>query len=105
LASTYDEVVTAAKWVYERMLSHTGSPAKCTVRSLQTVLPPPLQCTREKNKSYLGNFYLQFENIRLAAIAGDSNLFQVGYYRNEQLVADRAEANQGKQNFIAWAVA
>jgi hypothetical protein len=32
-------------------------------------------------------------------------MIHIGYYRNELLLADRAEKNKGRQIFIAWAVA
>jgi hypothetical protein len=50
------------------------------------------------------NLQLQFENVRTAAIANDFTLVQVGYFRNEILVADRIVSNLDRQRFIAWAV-
>ena len=71
---TYDEVVTAARWVYDRMVSHSGGPAKCTVRSLGTPLPPPPNDSWKKLRSYISNFYLHHENIKSAAMARDFTL-------------------------------
>ncbi len=49
------------------------------------------------------NRYLQFENIRDAALANDFTRIQIGYNKNGELAADRAAANKGRQNFIAIA--
>ncbi len=51
------------------------------------------------------NNFLQFENIRSASVAGDFTQIRIGYYRNEVLLTAKAENNQGRRNFIVWAVA
>ncbi len=86
--------------IYEWMLSHSGGPAKCRVLSLNLKAaeqPPPPPGVRAKITCYINNFYLQFENIRSAALARKFELFQVGYYRHADMVAARAEANAGRQ--------
>jgi hypothetical protein len=60
--------------------------------------------SRSQNQHSITNSYLHFENIRQAAFAGDFTVIHIGYFRNEQLLAARAEKNQGRLNFIAWAV-
>ncbi len=37
--------------------------------------------------------------------AGDFTMIHIKYFRNEQLLAARVEKNQGRLNFIEWAVA
>ncbi len=39
--TTYEEVVIAARWVYEHMVTHPRGVAKCTMRYFQTAQPPP----------------------------------------------------------------
>jgi hypothetical protein len=51
------------------------------------------------------NRYLQFENIREAAMANDITRIQIGYYRNEQLIAAELALDGRRNNFISWAVA
>ncbi len=100
---TYNESVHVAKWIFHLMLTHTGGPSKCRMRSLPEAMTEP-QVSRYRIAGFFSNRYLQFENIRDAALANDFFQIQIGYYRNEQLVADRAAANKGRQSFIAWAV-
>jgi hypothetical protein len=84
--------------IYEWMLSHPGGPAKCRVLSLKAAeQPPPPPGVRAKITCYINNFYLQFENIRSAALARKFELFQVGYYRHADMVAATARlARQGR---------
>jgi hypothetical protein len=58
-----------------------------------------------KAKGQITNNYLHFENIRQAALAGDFTLIRIGYYRIEEFLDATAETNEGRRNFIAWAVA
>ena len=48
---------------------------------------------------------MQLDNIKAAAAANKFDLIQIGWFRNEALVADRVAANEGRNAFIAWAVA
>ena len=90
--------MATAEWMYHRMLSHPGGPAKCYPAVLLSDPPQHLLV-----KSYL-NDYLHFGNIQAAAIASDFKMVAIRYYRIEQLVAYRMENNQVRQRFIAWAV-
>ena len=96
--NTYQTAVETAQWIFDRMLSHPGGPAQCFPAALWSDQEPP---SHLMVKSYLSNLYLHFENIRTAALAGDFALVEVGYYRNEQLVADRIWKNPFRQQFIA----
>jgi hypothetical protein len=63
--------------------------------------------TAPRIRGYITNHYLNWENIRSAALADDFTLIQVGYFRNKQVAGPRLESNKARpgQNFIAWAVA
>ncbi len=84
---------TAGK-IYSHMLARDGGPTFGKVMELD-----------RKAQGHVSNNYLQFENIRQAAIAGDFTMTRIGYYRNEEWLTAKAENNQGRRNFIAWAVA
>jgi hypothetical protein len=84
------------------MLTHNGGPAKCRLHSLPEAMPEPL-VRRYRIAGFFSNRYLQSEKIRNAALANDFTRIRIGYYRNEELVVDRASANKGRQNFIACA--
>jgi hypothetical protein len=92
--ATYACVQATARQVYDYMCALEGGPGFARVKDLGS-----------KAKDQITYNYLQFENIKQAAIAGDFTLTRIGYYRNEELLAAKAENNQGRRNFIAWAVA
>ncbi len=83
-----------AKKVYDHMLACEGVSKFGMVKDLDS-----------KARGQITNNYLHVENIRQAALAGNFTLIHIGYYRNEEFLAARAEKNQGRQNFIAWAIA
>jgi hypothetical protein len=101
---TYFESVLVAKWIFHLMLTQVGGPRNCRMRSLQGAMPEP-PVARHRIPGFFSNRYLQFENIRDAALNNDFTQIQIAYYRNEELVAYRAAANKSRQSFIAWAVA
>ncbi len=92
-SSTYEGAVATARLIYATMLAREGGPLSVRVKEFDT-----------RAKSQLSNSYLHFENIRDAALAGDFEHIRIGYYRNEEWVAAKAESNQGRRNFIEWAV-
>ena len=92
-SSTYEAVLATARLIYDTMLARADGPLSVRVREFDT-----------KVKSHLSNSYLHFENIREAALEGDFQRIRIGYYRNEEWVAAKAEQNQGRRNFIEWAV-
>jgi hypothetical protein len=104
--STYNEVVCAAKWVFQRMLAHKGGPKKCSLSSLETPtdLKPPSPETPKKVRSYVTNKYLEWDNMKSAALEGKFDSVRVGYYRNTELAAARIQASPARQKFIEWAV-
>ena len=104
---TYEKAVKAARWLYGQMWSAAGGPASLTVRALDLVPEsewpsPPL--TIQNIKSYLGGQTLAWENVKMSALAEDFTLIQIGYFRNTDVVATRAQRNPTRQRFIAWAV-
>ncbi len=92
-SSTYEGALATARLIYDTMLARAGGPLSVRVREFDT-----------KVKSHLSNSYLHFENIREAALEGDFQRIRIGYYRTEEWVATKAEQNQGRRNFIEWAV-
>ncbi len=90
-SSTYAGAVATARLMYDAMLAR--GPLSVRVREFDT-----------RAKSQLSNSYLHFENIRDTALAKDFEHIRIGYYRNEEWVAAKAENNQGRRNFIEWAV-
>jgi len=86
---TYNEASAVATWAFGAFQAQSGGPHKCTLRGLPYALlegpAPPVP--REKIMGFFCNRYLQFENIREAAKANDITRIQIGYYRNEQLIA------------------
>jgi hypothetical protein len=92
--ATYAEAVQTAKQIYDKMRSSPDGARDARVRDFPS-----------RAKGQMTNNYLQFDNIRAAALAGDFTLIRIGYYRNEALLTARAENNQGRRKFIAWAVA
>jgi hypothetical protein len=104
----YRDFVNAARWVFEYLQSYPGGPSSCTMRrclssasSASSSPVPPV--SKERLQGYFGSRYLQFENIRTAALKTKFTLVQVAYYRNATLVAVRAATNPERQKFIAWA--
>ena len=105
--TTYLNVVYTAEWMFNQMLSHKEGPEACRqadLVSLAETLPPIPSGPQLQVKGYLTNEYLNFDNIKAAASAGDFRTVEVAYFRNEQLVAYRIENNPERQRFIAWAV-
>ena len=104
---TYNEASAVATWAFRAFQAQSGGPHKCTLRGLPYALldgtPPPV--AREKIMGFFCNRYLQFENIREAAMANDITRIQIGYYRNEQLIAAELALDGRRNNFISWAVA
>ncbi len=92
--ATYASAQETARQIYDYMCAREKGPSFARVKELGS-----------KAKGQITNNYLHFENIRQAAIAGDFTLIRIGYYRNEGWLAAKAENNQGRRNFIAWAVA
>jgi hypothetical protein len=90
--ATYASVEATVK--NDHMLAREGGPKFAMVKDLDS-----------KAGGQITNNYLHFETIRQAALAADFTLLHIGYYINEGLLAARAEKNQGRRNFIAWAVA
>jgi hypothetical protein len=85
------------------MLTHNGDPAKSRMRSLLEAMPePPVR--RYRIAGLFSNRYLQVENIRDAALAQDFTRIQIRYHRNEELDADRAAANKGRQRFCIFCI-
>ena len=106
----YDDSCRVAEWTFRVLLAHAGGPreggpAKITVRSLPTLAAPEPPVQRGSITSFFSNRYLQFDNIRAAAEANKFDLIQIGWLRNEALVAQRVATNEGRNAFIAWAVA
>jgi hypothetical protein len=66
-------------------------------------MPEPL-VRRYRIAGFFSNRYLQFENIRDAALNNNFAQIHIAYYRNEELVADRTVANKSRLSFIEWAV-
>jgi hypothetical protein len=97
--ATIEHSVDCAKWTFAHMRAHQGGPPQC--RLLHCVMEDPVG---KKFKSVFGNRYLQFENVRTAAIASNFALIQIGYFRNENLVADRIVSDKDRKRFIAWAI-
>jgi hypothetical protein len=92
-SSTYDSVLKTAQLVYENMCAREGGPVSARVRDFDA-----------RARSLLSNSYLDFENIREAALAGDFQQIRIEYYRNAALRTAMAENNQDRRNFIEWAV-
>ena len=92
-SSTYDGVLETAQLMYDNMCARDGGPLSARVREFDA-----------RARSQLSNSYLHFENIREAALAGDFRQIRIVYYRNEEWVTAKAENNQGRRNFIEWAV-
>jgi hypothetical protein len=61
----------------ECMLAHAGGPANCRMRCLSSASPDH-QCPQTDFQGYFSNRYLQFENIRTAALKNEFTLDQVG---------------------------
>jgi hypothetical protein len=97
------ESVLLAKWIFQLMLAQAGGPKNCRMRSLRFAMPEPT-VARGKIASFFSNRYLQFENIRDAALDNNFAQIHIAYYRNEELVADRVAAIKSRLIFIAWAV-
>ena len=91
---TYVDALQTAREIYDGMLASSDGAKNARVKDLST-----------RAKGQMTNNYLQFENIRSAALAGDFTQIRIGYYRNEALLTARAENNPGRRKFIAWAVA
>jgi hypothetical protein len=71
---TYTESVLLAKWIFQLMLTQVGGPRACRMRSLQQAMPePPVE--RSRIAGFFSNRYLQFENIRDAAL--NNNFAQI----------------------------
>ena len=105
--TTYLNVVYTAEWMFNCMLSHKEGPEACRMADLVSLaenIPQIPGGPQLQVKGYLTNEYLNFDNIRAAASAGDFRTVAVAYFRNEQLVAYRIENNPERQRFIAWAV-
>jgi hypothetical protein len=80
---TYNRSLQCAERTIAHMKTHPHGPGQCRLMCIKT--DPEL-----KNlQSFFSNCYLQYENVRAAALANDLAQLQVGYYRNENLVADR----------------
>ena len=105
--TTYLNVVYTAEWMFNCMLSHKEGPEACRMADLVSLaenIPQIPGGPQLQVKGYLTNEYLNFDNIKAAASAGDFRTVAVAYFRNEQLVAYRIENNPERQRFIAWAV-
>ena len=105
--TTYLNVVYTAEWMFNCMLSHKEGPEACRMADLVSLaenIPQIPGGPQLQVKGYLTNEYLNFDNIKAAASAGDFRTVAVAYFRNEQLVAYRIENNPVRQRFIAWAV-
>ena len=101
--AAYSESVRLAKWIFQLMLTQDGGPRACRMRALQEATPePPVE--RARIAGFFSNRYLQFENIREAALNNNFAQIHIAYYRNEELVADRTVANKSRLSFIEWAV-
>jgi hypothetical protein len=95
----YSQSVLLAKWIFQLMLTQDGGPRACRMRSLQEAMPePPVE--RSRIPCFFSNRYLQFENIRDAALKNNFEQIHIAYYRNEELVADRTVANRSRLSFI-----
>jgi hypothetical protein len=75
------------------MRARDGGPQKARVRDFDA-----------RARSLIVNSYLDFENVRAAALAGNFQLIQIGYYRNEARRTAMAESNPDRRKFIEWAV-
>jgi hypothetical protein len=98
---TYHNAVAAARSIYDLMIRTAGGPATVRVKDLAQHSDPLIKSAAR----YITGGYLNWENMRTAALAGDFAMIHVGYARNEHVVASRAEHNPGRRAFIAWAVA
>ncbi len=65
---TYNESLLVARWIIHLMLTQIGGPQKCRMRSLQSAMPEP-PVARNRIPGFFRNRYLQFENIRDAALS------------------------------------
>jgi hypothetical protein len=63
---------------------------------------PPL--TIKLIRSYPACQILAWVNVKMAALAGDWTLIQVGYHRQTAVVAARMDQNPIRRKFIEWAV-
>ncbi len=93
--STYEHSVDCA---FAHMRAHSDGPPQCKLRCIKD------GAVGKNFHSLFSNRRLQFENVRAAAIANNFALIQVGYFRNENLVADRIVSDKDMKSFIAWAV-
>ena len=73
--ATYSESVRLAKWIFELMLTQVGGPRACRMRALQEATTPEPPVERDKIAGFFSNRYLQFENIRDAAL--NNNFAQI----------------------------
>jgi hypothetical protein len=94
----YDRSLHCAERTIAHMRTHPHGPSQCRLMCIKT--DPELRDLT----SFYSNCYLQFDNVRAAALADDLALLQVGYYRNENLVADRIVSDPDRKKFIEWAV-
>ena len=92
-SSTYASAVDTAQQLYDDMRASVGGPLQARVRHYDT-----------RARSQLSNSYLDFENIRAAALAGDFQQIRIGYYRNAALRTAMAENHPDRRKFIEWAV-
>ena len=91
---TYDRSLQCAKITIEHMWTHPHGPNQCRLMCIKTD-----DALREL-VSFYSNRYLQFDNVRAAALSRNEALIQVGYNRNENLVADGIVSDPHRKQFI-----
>ncbi len=95
---TYDLSLQCAERTIAHMRTHPLGPSQCRLIFIKK------DAELKKFYPFYSNCQLQFDNVRAAALANDLALIQVGYYRNENLVADRIVSDKDRKSFIEWAV-
>ena len=78
------------------MQAAPGGVKKCTQDLLSKMadVPPSF-------RSYFTNFYLNFEDIRRAAMSGDFSAVKIGHFRCDD---GKIEDHPGRTAFITWAI-
>jgi hypothetical protein len=95
---TYDRSLQCAKRTIEHMWTHPHGPDQCRLMCIKS------DDALKELVSFFSNRYLQFDNVRAAALSRNEALIQVGYNRNENLVADGIVSDPHRKKFIEWAV-
>jgi len=88
----YTSLVAIARQIYDIILL-SASPCKCSIRVLDRHL-----------LSAITNRWLGFHNIKEAALLKNFSLVQIGYHRNEDLLAAKAAKDPARKAFALFAI-